>query len=386
MRDFRSQKPNRKPLMHQDMFSPVIIKKKFKIDKRHSKTMSSLMSAMINGRSSNLARLSEEIEEGIKISSVYRKLQRFVEGVKLEDETCAEVNMSILGIEENEQVILVMDRTYWMRGKTHLNFLYLSVYYRGYGIPLFFKILPDMKGHSSVADRKELVEKFIAKFGRHRIAYIVADREFDGKEWLTYLVESQIDYVQRLKEKIIHMTNSRGEFRQASSLCAHVPASCQEALGVRKIYTTNSFSTNITIVKSPKNNTVLLAHSPAIKEPAPAYGTRWSIESGFKAMKTGGFNIEGTGLTKPKRICTLYKLVAMLTALALKLGIMIDQVLPIKIKTHGRKAVSFFRLALSLLKQPNLPSRPDFSKLPPILRSFLKSLPFSKLFVFCHVR
>jgi hypothetical protein len=371
--------------MHQDMFNAAIIKKKFKIDKRHSKTMNSLMSAMIKGRSSNLARLSEGIEEGIKILSVYRKLQRFMDAVKLEGEACAEVTMSVLGIQENEQVILVMDRTYWMRGKTHLNFLYLSVYYRGYGIPLFFKMLPDMKGHSSVADRKELVEKFIAKFGKHRIAYIVADREFDGKEWLTYLVTNQIDYVQRLKENIIHMTSSRGEFRQASLLCAHVPASCQEALGVRKIYKTNSFSTNVTIVKSPKNITLLLAHSPGIKDPALAYGTRWAIESGFKAMKTGGFNIEGTGLTKPKRICNLYKLVAMLTAIVLKLGVMIDELLPIKIKTHGRKAVSYLRLAFSILKRPKSSLRPDYSKLQPIFIRLLRSLPFSKYFTFCHV-
>jgi hypothetical protein len=55
------------------MFNAAIIKKKFKLDKRHSKTISSLMSVMLKCKSSNLARLSEGIEEDIKISSIYIK-------------------------------------------------------------------------------------------------------------------------------------------------------------------------------------------------------------------------------------------------------------------------------------------------------------------------
>ena len=59
-----------------------------------------------------------------------------------------------------------------MRGSIHLNFLYLSIFYKGYGIPLFFKVLPDKKGHSGVSDRKELIDKFIQVFGKEQIAYI----------------------------------------------------------------------------------------------------------------------------------------------------------------------------------------------------------------------
>jgi hypothetical protein len=48
-------------------------------------------------------------------------------------------------INRKDKLILILDRTYWMRGIVHLNFLYLSIFYKGYGIPLFFKILPDKK-------------------------------------------------------------------------------------------------------------------------------------------------------------------------------------------------------------------------------------------------
>jgi hypothetical protein len=137
-------------------------------------------------------------------------LQKFLLNVDLEEDACVEMIFNTLNIPEGEEVILILDRTYWMHGKTHLNFLYLSIYYRGYGIPIYFRILPDIKGHSGVGVRKELIEKFTTKFGKERIAYIVSDREFDGNEWLSYLKSQKIDFVQRLKENSINMTNIRG--------------------------------------------------------------------------------------------------------------------------------------------------------------------------------
>ncbi len=174
-------------------------------------------------------------------------------------------------------------------------------------------------------DRKELIEKFINKFGKERIGYITADREFDGYEWLSYLQAEEIDYVQRLKENTINMTNSRGKFTRASVLCSGVEPGSEMGFGKRKIYQSCSLETEITVAKSPLNVTVLLAHSRNIKDPTLAYRQRWSIESGFKAMKSGGFNMDHTHLIKPKRICNLFKIIAILTCLTLKIGVLIDQ-------------------------------------------------------------
>jgi hypothetical protein len=67
-------------------------------------------------------------------------------------------------------------------------------------------------------------------------------------------------------------------------------------------------------------------------------------------MKSGGFNMEDTKLIKPDRITTLYQIIAILTAFAHKGGIVLDAIKPIKIRSHGRKSISFIRLFLDFLR------------------------------------
>ena len=68
----------------------------------------------------------------------------------------------------------------------------------------------------------------------------------------------------------------------------------------------------------------MLAHSKDIEDPTYAYSLRWGIELGFRAMKSGGFNMEDTKLIKPDRITTLYQIIAILTAFAHKGGIVLN--------------------------------------------------------------
>jgi hypothetical protein len=92
---------------------------------------------------------------------------------------------------------------------------------------------------------------------------------------------------------------------------------------------------------------VLLAHSPEISDPTLAYKQRWAIETGFRSMKSGGFNMQHTHLTKPKRVTNLFRIISLVTAIFMKLGVELAKERPIKIKKHGRKAISFLRLAIA---------------------------------------
>lgn len=116
----------------------------------------------------------------------------------------------------------------------------------------------------------------------------------------------------------------------------------------------------------------MLAHSADIGDPTYAYGFRWGIELGFRAMKSGGFNIEDTGLTHPKRITTLYSIIAILTALSYKAEMLIASVDPIKIKSHGRKSISYIKLFLDFLQACKTKATSAFKliilRLKPLLR------------------
>jgi hypothetical protein len=367
--------------MQEDIFNSKEIKKIFGLNKRKSEKLVQVFEAMLSARNCNLTKISGLLQTKNRPESDYRGMQRFFAGTQLCEKECAKLIWSALGIGMDEKVIVILDRTYWMKGKTHLNFLYLSVFYKGYGMPIFFKMLPDKKGHSNVADRKELLNKFINEFGKDRIQYVVADREFDGNEWLSHLKDSEIGYVQRLKENTICMSNSRGKMVRAKDLCHQIGVGEKESFGERRIYKSHNFHTNITVTRSSKGKVVMLAHSEGIDDPTYAYGFRWGIEVGFRAMKTGGFNIEDTGLTHPSRITTLYRIIAILTALSYKGGMLIEDIMPIKIRSHGRKSVSSIKLFLDFIAACKHKVTPAFK---PIIRKLKTTLQLPFL-LFCRV-
>jgi hypothetical protein len=79
------------------------------------------------------------------------------------------------------------------------------------------------------------------------------------------------------------------------------------------------------------------------------YKTRWSIETAFGFFKSRGFNLEDIHLTKAKRIASLLAVLAVCLMWSLLVGIWLDRQQPIKIKKHGRKAMSCVRLGINHL-------------------------------------
>jgi hypothetical protein len=69
----------------------------------------------------------------------------------------------------------------------------------------------------------------------------------------------------------------------------------------------------------------------------------------FKAMKSSGFDIEKTHLKDIQRIEKLILLVMIAFVWCYKIGIYLNQINPITIKKHGRKAKSIFKDGLTFL-------------------------------------
>ena len=86
------------------------------------------------------------------------------------------------------------------------------------------------------------------------------------------------------------------------------------------------------------------------EESGKYYAQRWQIEMTFKAMKSSGFDIEKTHLRDIKRIEKLVLLVMIAFVWCYKIGIFLHQnVKEIKIKKHGRKAISIFKYGLEYI-------------------------------------
>ena len=80
------------------------------------------------------------------------------------------------------------------------------------------------------------------------------------------------------------------------------------------------------------------------------YKDRWQIETAFRALKSSGFNIEDTHLTDLERVEKLFSIVMVAFAWAYVVGVFANEnVKPIKILKHGKRAKSIFKYGLETI-------------------------------------
>jgi hypothetical protein len=89
-----------------------------------------MIEALIKARTVNLSKLALLIPLKVKLSSIYRRLQRFVHQVSLPEEKLALFIQNFVFDDPNHKHTLVLDRTNWKFGKAHFNYLCLSSYYK----------------------------------------------------------------------------------------------------------------------------------------------------------------------------------------------------------------------------------------------------------------
>lgn len=248
----------------------------------------------------------------------------------------------------NEAFYLSMDRTNWQWGQSNLNFLVLSACYKGVAIPLYWVAL-EKKGNSDTAERIRLVNLFISGFGREKIAGLLADREFVGHEWLTYLIEKQIPFDLRMKKNYI-ATNAQGRLVRIDTLFSYLkPGEAAILIGKRKVTGQRVF---LSALRLSDGELLILATDRAPEGSIKRYGYRWEIETLFACLKGRGFNFEDTRLTDLKRIEALFGVLALALAWAHKVGDWRhENQKPIPIKKHGRLAISYFRYGLDWISQ-----------------------------------
>ena len=81
---------------------------------------------------------------------------------------------------------LILDRTNWKPGSSDINILLLSATWKSFSLPLLWRLLPH--GSSSAqSDRQALLARFLAVRGDRSVAGVLADREFIGRSWFTFL-------------------------------------------------------------------------------------------------------------------------------------------------------------------------------------------------------
>lgn len=286
------------------------------------KAMAAMILAMIASRSVQLNILSRYFSASEQADSAFKRMQRFLRQVSLPASNIALLILAILGFGKDEKLTLIFDRTNWQFGKSHINFLFLAVVWKGVSIPLFIKFLSGKsQGNSSYIDRIELLEKALALFGRTRISMVLGDREFVGKQWILWLRRSHIPFIMRLNHGTTKISAEYdSNFIFAEELFGKLKKGQKKFLSYCFVAENDSFKCCIAALRTFENELVVVAHSDDIPSPLAMYQKRWKIESMFRSLKTGGFNMENTHITNPARLTTLIYIAVIAFAFALKAG------------------------------------------------------------------
>ena len=307
--------------------------------------ISGLVGGLIQVRSVNLRKLACSLPGLAQLDSHYRRLQRFFSS-GFSPGVFTELIVSKI-VRPGQPQVLVMDRTHWKRGRTDVNVLCVGLVYQGVAIPLAYQSL-QKPGNSNTDERKRLLTQ-VWTYLEARVCCVVADREFIGRDWFTFLLEQPIDFVIRLRGNTC-LTLDDGRQRYGATFNERMPRNTTRYYPNTTLY--NGLTLNLVCHRPVRGARILLiTNRTDLQQVLDVYGQRWAIETTFACLKSRGFNLEDTHMTHPQRIQLLIGLLAWTLLWALLMGEQLQQSKPSPIKKHGRKAISLFRRGLDQLTQ-----------------------------------
>ena len=323
-----------------DTFSPH-----FTLRKTRLEAMAAIMLGLVNCRTVNLTHLAAHLPGKALYKSKYRRLQHFSKKVHFDQPAVAGFIMRLLNQKGAKH--LALDRTNWKLGKAHINILVLALVTRKFRIPIMWSHMGH-GGNSSTEQRIELMRRYIDEFGVESIQSLLADREFVGDDWFTYLVENKLPFVIRLR-KDMHIETEDGKHFQFFSLLR------KRCKGQWKGWLCGMARTPENLLrfegKKIKNELVIEATNiPAPKSALRLYRKRWGIECLFADAKTKGFNIEDTHMIDPSKLTTLFIMVTLSMTWSYRCSSQEMGRGSIRKKKHGRFEKSWFRTGLDALR------------------------------------
>jgi hypothetical protein len=298
---------------------------------------------VIKLRTVNLVRLAGVFDTKVEVDSNYKRLQRFFRHFELDFDAVARLIYRWL---PSGEWILCLDRTNWQIGTTSVNVLVLAVAYRGIAIPLIWTGL-NKKGNSSTKERITLLERFIKLFGKERIAYLTADREFRGHDWLRYLVSEQIPFRVRIPNNTQVPNRHRNQTVPVTRLFRLRVGEVMVLSSARRVW---GISVYLGAVRTPEELAIIIANAHN-QHLVADYARRWEIETLFGCLKSRGFDLEQTRLRDPQRLSKLLALLAMAFCWCYRIGEWQATQKPIRRLKHGRPVYCLFRYGLDYLSR-----------------------------------
>jgi hypothetical protein len=322
-----------------------ILQGSLQLNKARLNCLSQIIAALFIVRTVNLAEIAQAFAGETKLASNYRRLQRFFRDICFKNEIIAKINALLFAPPEGGWY-LSLDRTNWQFGAVDINILMLSLIWKGIAIPLMWIFLPK-KGNSNTKERKDLLKRFIQLFGVTKIASLLMDREFIGDEWLCWLSSQGINFTVRIKHNIKIASQKEKMVPIRKLFGSLVPGYSRLLKGQRHLF---KLSLWVGAIRLENKEWLIVVSNHDQDSLLERYALRWQIETLFLCLKSRGFRLEETHLKDPERLSTLLGILSIAFSWAHKVGEWQHEQKPIKIKNHGRKEKSFFRVGLDIIR------------------------------------
>ena len=317
--------------------------------------LSKLIIAMLKLGTVSYSKLCIAVNPLVKRDSNFKRIQRFMKAFSFGQK--AYVNFAwrlFVDSEKNAEkwIALSIDRTNWKFGKRNINILLIGISYRGTAIPLIWKML-DKRGNSSQQERIDLMNNLLnilTDEQTKKIRCLLADREFIGKQWITYLKGLSFTFFIRIRNNALVRKAGATKEVHAKRLF-----NCLHFRSLRKSRLLFGHQLYLGGQKVGKEEWLIIISDTSVKHAEKYYGERWGIEVFFGACKRRGFNFEDTHVTKLDRVSNIVFLIAIAFCWALRTGESIlenGHQIPIKkLKNRRAKLYSIFRIGLDRLKE-----------------------------------
>ena len=305
--------------------------------------------ALFSVRTVNLKEMAIAFQSDAKLSSRYRRLQRFFAMFNMDYSQIARWIFRLY-FSDKKKVYLAIDRTNWFWGKQKINIFMLSIAHEGMAIPVFW-IMLDKAGNSNFEEQRKLINMFAKEFGVGCIKGILADREFASGKLFSWLNKKEMPFYIRIKEgSSVCIKNKK--FTTAKKLFNSLKCKHKSEYKMKiwmygaKVYLAGS--------RSERGELMIVATNEKPKNAIAIYLRRWEIETLFQCLKNRGFRFESTHITDVDRLKKLMAVIAIGVAWAHKVGewkATIKQISWKQFKDQKRPEQSYFRYGMDEIRE-----------------------------------
>jgi hypothetical protein len=229
-----------------------------------------------------------------------RKLQRFL---NLPSLTISSLLWPIISYwlkesvpkKRKQKLYLGIDRSQWK----NINLLMVSVIWSRRAIPLAWRLLPHI-GNSNQEEQESVLSSVLAMFNDYQIV-VLGDREFCSLDLATWLQERNVGFCLRLKKATCLEVENQIWQRLDELPIKPGVALYYQGKRIRKTAPVSGFFLAAKWKRNYRNQTTkgpwyILTNLGSLTGAIQAYKRRMGIEEMFRDCKSGGDNLEGTGL------------------------------------------------------------------------------------------